>query len=70
MDQATQAQQSDILLGYLESNTTAMATDVYQQPVAQYTDPDRLAAIPLRPSAVRSRASRAVPFPGRGRGEP
>jgi len=42
MDQETQTQQSEILLGYLAAKTTAMAPDVYRQPVDQYTSPDRL----------------------------
>lgn len=44
MDQETQTQQSEILLGYLAGRTTAMMPDVYKQPVSRYTSPDTLAA--------------------------
>jgi len=67
MDRTTQAQQSEILLGYLESNTTAMAPDVYRQPVVQYTDPDMLAAereILFRAEPLLLGLSCEIPDPG------
>ena len=67
MDQQTQAEQSEVLLGYLDARTTAMMADVYRQPVAQYFAPAALAeeqAILFRKEPLFLGLGRDLPEPG------